>query len=161
MFNALGIYSNCHTQLSVVMRRAPRIQLRPLTRLSPPTGIQLGGNGNDVINIGGGGVGPPGPPGPPGIPGLVPVTIVTTTPFSAVLIDYLLDVNVAAPSSVILPISPTGTVFVVKDMSGNASTNAITVTGLGALIDGNATATINTNYGSITLIFNSTEWNIV
>ena len=108
-------------------------------------GTSLGGNGNDVINISGG-IGPPGPPGPPGTVGLVPVTIVTTTPFSPVLTDYLLDINVAGPVSVVLPISPTGTVFIVKDISGNASTNNITVTAT-TTIDGAASALINTDYG--------------
>jgi hypothetical protein len=164
MFNALGIYSSHSTLLPIMGRRVTYTQLRSPNRLLATPGIQLGGNGNDVINIGGGEVGPPGPlgpPGPPGTPSLVPVTIVTDTPFTVTLTDYLLDINVAAPSSVILPISPTGTVFVVKDISGSASTNVIIVTGLGAAVDGNATATINTDYGSITLIFNGTEWNII
>jgi hypothetical protein len=62
----------------------------------------------------------------------------------------------------VLPASPTGTVFIVKDISGAAFTNNITVTATGgALIDGAASALINTNYGSITLVFNGTQWNIV
>lgn len=127
-------------------------------------GLQIGGSGNDIINIGGGTpgpVGPPGPPGPPGTPGLVPVTLVTTTPFVATLTDYYLAVDVPSPSAITLPISPTGTVFIVKDMSGLASTTPITVTGLGALIDGAASGIVSTDYGSITLVFNGTEWNIV
>jgi hypothetical protein len=114
-------------------------------------------------------VGPPGPPGPqgdpgpagpPGTPGLVPTTIVTTTPFTATLANYYLAINVAAPTSVILPVSFTGTVFVIKDIDGDAITNPITITA-STTIDGAASATINSPYGSITLIFNGTEWNIV
>lgn len=104
--------------------------------------------------------GPIGPPGPPGTPGNVPVTIVTTTPFTAALTDYFLGVNIAGPSSIILPVSPLGTVFIIKDISGNASTNTITITGLGTLIDGAANATISANFGSIQLIFNGTQWSI-
>lgn len=104
--------------------------------------------------------GPAGPPGPPGIPGLVPVTEVTTTPYLADLTDYYLAVNVAGPASVVLPAAPTGTVFIIKDISGDASTNPITVTA-STTIDGALSAIINTDYGSITLIFNGTEWNIV
>jgi hypothetical protein len=90
------------------------------------------------------------------------VTIVTTTPFTPALTDYVIDVNVAGPSSVVLPVSPTGTVFIVKDISGLALTNPITVTDVGgATFDGAASASIDTNYGSITLVFNGTEWNIV
>ena len=106
--------------------------------------------------------GPTGPQGDPGTPGLVPVTDVIITPYLADLTDYYLAVDVAAPASVVLPVSPTGTVFVIKDIDGDASTNPITVTDTGgALIDGAASAVINTDYGSITLIFNGTDWNIV
>lgn len=104
--------------------------------------------------------GPAGPQGPPGIPGLVPVTTITTTPYNADLTDYYLAVDVAATAQVVLPASPTGTVFVVKDIDGDAETNLITVTA-STTIDGAASATINANYGSITLIFNGTEWNVV
>ena len=104
--------------------------------------------------------GPAGPQGDPGIPGLVPVTVVETTPYAADLTDYYLAVDVAGPASVVLPISPTGTVFVIKDTDGDASTNPITVTA-STTIDGAASTLINTDYGSITLIFNGTEWNIV
>lgn len=117
-------------------------------------------------------IGPPGPPGPPGpqgpvgpqgpagTPGLVPVTIVTTTPFNATTSQYFLGVNVAAPASVVLPVSPTGTVFIIKDIDGDALTNPITVTA-STTIDGSASATINSPYGSLQLVFNGTEWNIV
>lgn len=127
----------------------------------------IGGAGNDIISINGG-TGPAGPPGPqgiqgpPGTPGLVPVTVVTTTPYNVPLTDYAVEVNIAGPSSVVLPVGPTGTVFIVKDISGAAATNNITVTATGgALIDGSSTALINTNYGSLTFIFNGTQWNIV
>jgi hypothetical protein len=127
----------------------------------------IGGNGNDIITINGSG--PPGPPGPqgpqgiqgpPGSPGLVPLTNVTTPAYLVPLTDYTIAVNVAAPSSVVLPVAPLGTVFIVKDSSGNASNNTITI-GASSTIDGSADATINTNYGSVTFIFNGTEWNIV
>ena len=118
---------------------------------------------NSIVNSQPGPPGPPGPegpPGPPGTPGLVPTTVVTTTPYLASLTEYYLAVNVAEPASIILPASPTGTVFVVKDASGNANTNPITVTA-STTIDGAASAIINSPYGSLTFIFNGTEWNIV
>jgi hypothetical protein len=104
--------------------------------------------------------GPQGPQGPAGIPGLVPVTIVTTTPYLADLTDYYLPVTLTTPGSVVLPVAPTGTVFIVKDISGTASVNPITVTA-STTIDGDPSAIINADYGSITLIFNGVEWNIV
>lgn len=122
--------------------------------------------------IGGAGLpGPPGPPGPagpvgpagpPGTPGLVPVTIVAVTPYNALLTDYFIGVDVAAPASVVLPVAPTGTVFIVKDIDGDATTNPITVTAAGGvLIDGAASAIINAPYGALQFVFNGTEWNIV
>lgn len=165
MFNNLGLYSYW------MYRRRPVIRRAPVAHRGGgfPMLQQIGGAGQDFfINGGTGPAGPPGPPGPagppgpPGTVGLVPVTIVTTTPFTPTLANYLLDINVAGPSSVVLPVSPTGTVFVVKDISGLAATNPITVSATGGtLIDGSATALINTNYGSLTFIFNGTEWNIV
>jgi hypothetical protein len=74
----------------------------------------------------------------------------------------VLGINVAGLSSVVLPVSPIGTVFIIKDISGLAATNIITVTATGGvLIDGAVSALINTNYGSLTFIFNGTQWNIV
>jgi hypothetical protein len=104
--------------------------------------------------------GDPGPAGPPGTPGLVPTTIVSVSPFTATLADYYLAVAVPIPASVILPASPTGTVFVIKDIEGDAAINPITITA-STTIDGAVSATINSPYGSITLIFNGVEWNIV
>jgi hypothetical protein len=117
-------------------------------------------------------VGPPGPPGPPGpqgnpgpigppgTPGLVPTTIVSISPFTATLADYYLAVAVPIPAFVILPASPTGTVFIIKDIEGDAAINPITITA-STTIDGAASAIINSPYGSITLVFNGVEWNIV
>ena len=106
--------------------------------------------------------GPPGPPGPPGTPGLVPVTNVTTTPFQVLLGDYLLAVNVTSASSIVLPIgAPIGTVFIVKDISGLAATNNITISAPTSTIDGVATYVININYASVTLVRTSTEWSVV
>lgn len=106
--------------------------------------------------------GPEGPAGPPGTIGLVPVTIVTTTPYSANTSQYFLGVDVASAASVVLPVSPTGTVFMIKDIDGDAAINPITITATGGiLIDGSANATIDTPFGSIQLVFNGTDWSVV
>lgn len=151
-------------------RTAPRqVFRRPIYR--QPVVNQFGGLGNDIFYNSGGGVGPPGPTGPagpqgipgqPGTIGVVPVTLVTTSPFTPTLADYLLDVNFDGAGSIVLPVSPVGTVFIVKDVSGTAGVNTITVSATGGvLIDGSATALINTNYGSLTFIFNGIQWDIV
>lgn len=158
------------------LRRVPvrRVPVRRVPVVCPAYG-GIGGAGNDIITISGSGspgatgpVGATGATGPIGATGatgpagglLVPVTIVTATPYNVLLTDYVVEVNVAGPSSIVLPVAPVGTVFIVKDISGSASINTITVTAT-TTIDGAAAATIDTNYGSITLIFNGAEWNIV
>lgn len=135
----------------------------------PPYNLCMDGRDLFITSNIVGPAGPPGPPGPvgpqgpqgdPGIPGLVPVTIVTETPYNVTLADYFIGVDVATAASVILPASPTGTVFIIKDIDGDAPTNPITVTA-STTIDGASSAIINAPYGSIQLVFNGTEWNIV
>lgn len=104
--------------------------------------------------------GPPGPPGPPGSPGLVPVTNVISTPFNITLNDYYLAVNVAGPSSLVLPIASIGTTFIVKDIDGDALTNPITIIPTGTTIDGALNYVITSPFGSINLVFNGIEWNV-
>ena len=111
---------------------------------------------NDVINIGSGtqivGSGNPSP---------VTVTNVTTPTYTADANDYLLCVDTSTtPVTITLPAGILGTVYMVKDCSGDANTNPITINGTGENVDGSS-ATINTPYGSIQLIFNGTEWSIV
>jgi len=110
---------------------------------------------NDIINVGSGNITIGGNPSP------VTVTLVTTATYTALATDYFLCVDVAAPVTITLPTGILGTVYIVKDCDGDAFTNPITIQGTGGeLVDG-ATATINTPYGSISLIFNGTEWSIV
>lgn len=110
--------------------------------------------------------GPPGPIGPPGPPGpagssILPVTIITTISYTTLPSDYFLGVNVAAPSSIILAASPPiGRVFIVKDISGDASINPIIISA-STTIDGVSTKILNIDYSSVTLVFNGTEWNVV
>ena len=100
-----------------------------------------------------------GPTGP-AAPLTVPVTITTTTPYTALPSDYVIGVNVAGPSVIDLPSSPTGTIYYIKDVSGNALINTITIQDV-ALIDGSSNAVINSDYGSLTFVFNGTEWSLL
>ncbi len=55
-----------------------------------------------------------------------------------------------------------GKVYIIKDESGTAGTNNITIDGNGAeTIDGAATKVINTNFGSATLICSGAAWFII
>jgi hypothetical protein len=61
----------------------------------------------------------------------------------------------------VLPASPVGTVFIIKDAAGVANINSITVSAIASTIDGAASAVIDAPYGSLQFIFNGIEWNIV
>lgn len=167
IFNNLGIGAGIFVPVTrTVNRGAVRAPVLLPSIRTQIAGNSIGGSGNDVIVIGSEGPpGPPGPPGPqgePGSPSPVPVTIVEETPYLALSTDYVLDVNVDAPATIVLPASPVGTVFIVKDIDGDADINTITILSAGAsLIDGSASATIDAPYGSLTFIFNGTDWNIV
>lgn len=166
MINNLGIYGATGLPSTrIPLPGAARVGALFLPANNSAALAGLGGVGNDVINIGGtqgppGPPGPPGPQGPAGTLGLAAITDVTATPYTALSTDYVIAVDVAAPASVILPASPTGTIFVVKDASGTAGTNPITVTA-STTIDGAASFVVNVDYGSNTFVFNGTEWNII
>jgi hypothetical protein len=82
-------------------------------------------------------------------------TTLSNTTSKNVLVDH------SAPITVTLPASPNnGRVFTIKDVSGAALTNNITIAGNGNNIDGSSSASINTNYGSLKLIYSLSldEW---
>jgi len=65
--------------------------------------------------------------------------------------------------SILLPNAPTTyREFVIKDRTGNASTSNISVTTVGGAvtIDGQTTYTLSGNYGSISLLFNGTSYEV-
>jgi hypothetical protein len=140
MFNNLGLYS---------ARRRPIQRFRRRPAPAAQISSSIGGYGNDIINI-----------GTITNVSIVPVTNVTTTPFTPTNQEYFLCVDVAGPATIRLPVSVVGKVFVVKDCDGDAATNPITITAIGSTIDGSASATINVNYGSLSFVFNGTEWSI-
>lgn len=77
--------------------------------------------------------------------------------------DYLIYAT-AASIEIDLPIGPVANQqVVIKDRDGNAGggPNAITIDGNGNTIDGNTAITITKAYGSFTLVYNGTEWNIL
>ena len=130
-----------------------RVVRRPISRPRPVYPIaQSGGSGNDVfyntVTI------------VTTKPSPVPVTIVTTPTYTATVRDYFLCVDHSGLVTITFPVCILGTVYVVKDCSGNAFDYPITVQGTGQTVDG-GTSEINTNYGSLTFIFNGTEWSIV
>lgn len=180
MFNNLGIGGG--RLVSPVFKKATIFRRVPFVipyRAVQSAGVSLGGNGNDVINIGNGATGATGPIGPQGatgpigpqgatgatgpigIPGLVPVTEVDTATYTALSTDYFLCVITDELVTITLPTGIQGTVYIIKDCLGNALNFPITVQGTGGETVDGSTATIDTNFGSITVVFNGTEWSIV
>ncbi len=118
--------------------------------------LYVPGNNNDTINVGGGTIINGGNPSP------VTVTEVTTPEYTVTAKDYFLCVDTATtPVAITLPAGILGTVYIIKDCTGNADTNNITIAGTGGELVDSSAATINTPYGSVSLIFNGTEWSIV
>lgn len=94
--------------------------------------------------------------------GISNVTTPGAYPYTTLASDYLILVDTTSARTIIPLGSPaTGTTQVIKDNVGSAAANNITVTPSGKNIDGAASYVININYGSITIIYNGTQWNIV
>jgi hypothetical protein len=81
--------------------------------------------------------------------------------------DEVIVTNLAVPGAVAvnLPAGRKGMILFVKDGKGDAGANNITVTPNGAdpvhTIDGAATKVISANFGSLRLVHNGTEWNVL
>ena len=105
--------------------------------------------------------GDPGPQGPPGSLSDVPVTLIDAATYSATVDEYFLGVIFNGVTTVTLPAGTLGKVFVVKDSAGDANTNPITVDTTGSTIDGLTNYTIDLDWGSIGLVYNGIEWNVV
>lgn len=88
-------------------------------------------------------------------------TSVTTATYTVLVTDFILFVNRAGTVAVTLPASPTtGDTYRVKDISGAAATNNITVTPSAGNIDGAANFVISANYAAFDFIYNGTEWSV-
>jgi hypothetical protein len=93
-------------------------------------------------------------------------TLVTTTPYNIVVADEVILVNVAGPASIILPASGGGgsskRVIYIKDYSGLAKTNPITITSAGPkTIDGVSFAILNGGYAHIQVVYDGTNWKTI
>jgi len=95
---------------------------------------------------------------------IVAVRVAVATPVAVVNTDDVVDIAVPGPVAVAvnLPAGVLGRVFNIKDGLGLASVvTPITITPAAGTIDGAATATIDTPYGSLTLVYNGTQWIIL
>lgn len=90
------------------------------------------------------------------------ITAVNTSPYVVLSTDGFISVDSSGGAITIqLPNAPaTGRTFTIKDQTGNAASNNISVTTVGGAvtIDGLTTYTINANYQSINVVFNGTSY---
>lgn len=84
-------------------------------------------------------------------------------PYNPLSTDYFISVDTSAARTIRLPNAPTtGKSYVIKDRTGSAAANNITVTTVGGavLIDGLASQTMADNFESMELLFNGTSYEI-
>lgn len=80
-------------------------------------------------------------------------------PYTTVPQDGVILVDSSSARTIIPLASPTnGQQHRIKDSIGSAAANNITITPSGKNIDGAASYIINSNYGSIDIVYNGTEW---
>jgi hypothetical protein len=95
---------------------------------------------------------------------LIPGNIITgrNTSYLLTTPDYYIGIN-GTGVTVTLPNVGlvTGKSFFIKDESGNAASNHITLSGNGYLIDGSATITMATNYMCLQVIWTGSFWSII
>ena len=89
----------------------------------------------------------------------------TQTPagdYTVLASDSVVLATSSAARAITLYASPTkGSTVVIKDLTGTANTNNITITPAAGNIDGSGTYVINTSYGSVTLVYSGSQWYVI
>jgi len=92
-------------------------------------------------------------------------SVVSSWPHTASSTDYIiLATGAASPRKVTLPAisGQQGRIIIVKDASGDASSNNLEVDGNGSeTIDGSADKLISSNYGFLVLVCGASEWHVI
>ena len=91
-------------------------------------------------------------------------TTQTAVNYTLLTTDHILGVtDTAVPRTITLPLVPlnSGQVYVVKDESGGAGTNPITINGNGNLIDGSATLNMTANFDAVAMYFDGIQWRVI
>jgi hypothetical protein len=90
----------------------------------------------------------------------VNITTPGAYPYTTLITDFVILVDSAAARTITPLGSPaTGQMYRIKDNVGTASVFNITITPSGKNIDGAASVIINTNYGSLDIVYNGAQWN--
>tara|TARA_R100000664_G_C2741637_1_gene130020 strand:- start:130 stop:570 length:441 start_codon:yes stop_codon:yes gene_type:complete len=84
---------------------------------------------------------------------------------SAATTDHFIGVDTASQAvTITLPNTNSiavGKIFLIKDEGGNAGTNNITIATTGDInIDGSSTIILDSDYASISVYYNGTEWSV-
>jgi hypothetical protein len=83
-------------------------------------------------------------------------------PYTTTAQDAIIKVDTSSARTITPMASPaTGQRHIIKDSVGSAAANNITVTPSGKNIDGAASSVININFGSITIVYDGSQWLIV
>lgn len=87
-------------------------------------------------------------------------TVVSDTNYVALTTDCIIAyTSLSAGRSVTLPITAgVAQIFIIKDESGLAGTDNITIAGASGTIDGSANKVINANYGVLRVYFQGTNY---
>jgi len=88
--------------------------------------------------------------------GLTINSVVVSSNVTLSNVDGVVYVNTTSPRTIILPPTPRNNqIHIIKDYTGNSSTNTMTIDGNSKNIDGDTTADINSNYASIMVQYNA------
>lgn len=91
----------------------------------------------------------------------IKVSVPSGYPYTVVPQDAFIPVDSSAARTINLPSSPRiGQKHTIKDNAGLAATNNITIVPAAGNIDGATSYIISTNYGSVDLVYNGSQWNV-
>lgn len=83
-------------------------------------------------------------------------------PYTTLAQDAVILVDTSSARSIVPYASPVlGQMHRIKDSVGSAAANNITITPSGKNIDGAASYVIASNYGSVDIVYNGTEWSVL
>lgn len=92
-------------------------------------------------------------------------TALASSPYTVLINDHYIGVDTTMARTLNLPAAATagaGKIFVIKDETGGAGANNITIDPSGVeTVDGAGTLVINTNYGRATILCNGTNWGAI
>lgn len=92
----------------------------------------------------------------------LPVTNPDSYPYDVISTDAFIPVDTTEPRTINLMMVPTsGFRIIIKDASGMSNANQILINGNGNTIDNAPDYIIADTYGSVVLIFNGVEWNVI